>query len=115
MGGQERAKGGEEEQEENEQEENEQEENEQEENEQEENEQEERTSRMRTTYICHPDISIPRTCLNHMINPHGVFPTTQKKGLLHILYLAPPIPGGLHWSLGEQCGLQVDSTWNVLN
>ena len=27
-------------------------------------------------------ISIPRTCLNHMINPHWVFPTTQKKGLL---------------------------------
>jgi len=35
-----------------------------------------------TTCICHPDISIPRTCLNHMINPHGVFPTTQKRGLL---------------------------------
>ena len=27
-------------------------------------------------------ISIPRTCLNHIINPHQVFPTTQKKGVL---------------------------------
>ena len=34
------------------------------------------------TCICPLDISIPRTCLNHMINPHRVFPTTQKKGLL---------------------------------
>ena len=29
-------------------------------------------------------------------------------GQLCILYLAPPIPGG-------SCGVQVDSTWNVLN
>jgi len=37
-----------------------------------------------TFYTCiwHPDISIPRTCVNHIINPHRVFPTTQKKGVL---------------------------------
>ena len=34
------------------------------------------------TCIWHPDISIPGTCVNHIINPHRVFPTTQKKGVL---------------------------------
>jgi len=42
-------------------------------------------------------------------------PSSQLALYHRILYLAPPIPGGLHWSPGEQCGLQVDSTWNVLN
>jgi len=27
-------------------------------------------------------ISIPGTCVNHIINPHQVFPTTQKKEVL---------------------------------
>ena len=27
-------------------------------------------------------ISIPGTCVNYIINPHQVFPTTQKKGVL---------------------------------
>ena len=31
---------------------------------------------------CYIYIWIPRTCLNHMINPHWVFPTSQKKGIL---------------------------------
>ena len=34
------------------------------------------------TCIWHPDISIPGTCVNHIINPHRVFPTTQKKEVL---------------------------------
>ena len=28
-------------------------------------------------------ISIPRTCVNHIINPHRVFPTTQKREPCH--------------------------------
>jgi hypothetical protein len=30
----------------------------------------------------HPDISIPRTCLNDFINPHRVYPTTQNLKVL---------------------------------
>ena len=33
--------------------------------------------------IWHPDVSIPRTCVNHIINPHRVFPTTQKREPCH--------------------------------
>jgi len=32
-----------------------------------------------STCICYLDIWIPRTCLKHIISPHWVFPTSQKK------------------------------------
>ena len=49
------------------------------------------------TCIWHSDISIPRTCVNHIINLHQVFPTTQKK---RALLLCLGWLGLIIWSFG---------------
>ena len=38
---------------------------------------------------------------------------TCQEEQVRVLYLAPPISGGLHWTPGQFGGLQVDSRYNL--